>query len=45
MNLFVNFFEGYNEGIMGKERKGRGSTEKWEETALERSGMMVLWKL
>ena len=26
MNLLVNFFEGCNEGIMGKETEGRGST-------------------
>ena len=26
MNLLVNFFEGCNEGIIGKETKGRGST-------------------
>ena len=28
MNLLVNFFEGCNEGIMGKETEGRGSTVK-----------------
>ena len=26
MNLLVSFFEGCNEGIIGKETKGRGST-------------------
>ena len=29
MNLLVNFFEGCNEGIMGKEAERRGSTVKW----------------
>ena len=28
MNLLVNFFEGCNEAIMGKETEGRGSTVK-----------------
>ena len=37
MNLLVNFFEGCNEGIMGKETEGRGSTVKWGETPLEAS--------
>ena len=31
MNLLVNFFEGCNEGIMGNETEGRGSTMKWGE--------------
>ena len=31
MNLLVNFFEGCNEEIMGKETKGRGFTVKWGE--------------
>ena len=28
MNLLINFFEGCNEGVMGKETEGRGSTVK-----------------
>ena len=35
MNLLVNFFEGGNEGIMGKKTEGRGSTIKWGKTPLE----------
>ena len=33
------FFEGCNEGIMGKETEGRGSTVKWGETPLEGGGV------
>ena len=35
MTLLVNFCEGSNEEIMGKETKGRGSTVKWREMPLE----------
>ena len=42
MNLFVNFFEGCNERLMGKETEGRGSTVKWGETPLERGGEGVV---
>ena len=41
MNLLVNFFEGCNERIMGKETEGRGSTVKWGETPLEGDGVCV----
>ena len=41
MNLLVNFFEGCNKGIMGKETEARGSTVKWGETPLERGGVGV----
>ena len=41
MNLLVNFFEGCNEGIMGKETEGRGSTVKWGKTPLEGGGVGV----
>ena len=36
MNLLFNFFEGCNEGIMGKETDGKGSTLKWEGNAVRR---------
>ena len=39
MNLLVNFLEGCNEGIMGKETEARGSTVKWGETPLEGGGV------
>ena len=40
MNLLVNFFEGCNEEIMGKETEGRGFTVKWGEAPLERGDVM-----
>ena len=39
MNLLVSFFEGCNEGIMGKETEGRGSIVKWEEMLLDGGGV------
>ena len=41
MNLLVNFFEGCNKRIMGKETEGRGSTVKWGKTPLEGDGVCV----
>ena len=41
MNLLVNFFEGGNEGIMGKKTEGRGSTIKWGKTPLEGCNVRV----
>ena len=38
MNL-LNFFEGCNEGIMGKETERRGSTVKWREAPLQGIGV------
>ena len=39
MNLLFKFFEGSNEGIIGKEAERRSSTVKCEETPLEGRGM------
>ena len=39
MNFFVNFFEGCNKGIKGKETEGRGSMVKWGNTPLEGDGL------
>ena len=38
MNLLFNFFEGSNEGIIGKEVERRSSMVKCEETPLEGGG-------
>ena len=38
MNLLVNFFEGCNEGIIGNETEGRGSTVKWGKMSIEGGG-------
>ena len=40
MNLLVNFFEGCNEEILGKETEGRCFTVKWGEAPLERGDVM-----
>ena len=39
INLFFNFFEGSNEGIIGREAERRSSMVKCEETPLEGVGM------
>ena len=42
MNVPGNFFGVCNEGIMGKETEGRGSTVKWGETPLEGGYVKIL---
>ena len=39
MNLLFNFFEGFNEGIIGKQVERRSSMMKYRETPLEGGGM------
>ena len=39
MNLLFNFFEGFNEGIIGKQVERRSSMVKYQETPLEGGGM------